>query len=47
MVILHTVLAPSVKYVNIINLLKIESRKLNLEREQYYLDSLAPEYNIF
>jgi group I intron endonuclease len=32
--------------INITNLSKVEARKLILEREQYYLDTLEPEYNI-
>ena len=32
--------------INITNLSKKDVRKLILEREQYYLDTLEPEYNI-
>jgi hypothetical protein len=34
------------EYINIENLLKDEARKLILSWEQYYLDTLEPEYNI-
>lgn len=34
------------EYIDISNLPKKEARKLILEREQYYLDLLEPEYNI-
>jgi len=34
------------EYIDIKNLSKIESKELILKREQYYLDSLLPEYNI-
>jgi len=34
------------EYINIDNLSLEESKKLILEREQYYIDSLKPEYNI-
>jgi hypothetical protein len=34
------------KYINIINLDSTESKKLMLERKQYYINTLAPEYNI-
>jgi group I intron endonuclease len=34
------------EYINIENLSKNESKELILRREQYYLDTLAPEYNI-
>jgi group I intron endonuclease len=33
-------------YVDISNLSKDKARKLILEREQYYIDSFKPEYNI-
>lgn len=35
-----------IEYINISNLSKEEARLLILSREQYYLDSLQPEYNI-
>jgi group I intron endonuclease len=35
-----------IEYINIENLSKSESKDLILRREQYYLDTLAPEYNI-
>jgi len=35
-----------VEYINIENLSKAESRKLILEREQYYINTLEPEFNI-
>jgi hypothetical protein len=34
------------EYIDVSNLPKEEARKLILEREQYYLDLLKPEYNI-
>lgn len=34
------------EYIDTTNLSKAEVRKLILEREQYYLDSLSPEYNL-
>jgi len=34
------------EYIDISNLSKEEARKLILEREQFYIDSLIPEYNI-
>jgi group I intron endonuclease len=34
------------EYVNITNLDNIETKKLLLEREQYYIDMLNPDYNI-
>lgn len=34
------------EYINIKNLFKNESKELILRREQHYLDTLAPEYNI-
>jgi len=34
------------EYIDISNLSKDEARKLILEREQHYIDTLVPEYNI-
>jgi group I intron endonuclease len=34
------------EYIDFNGLSKIESKKLILEREQHYIDSLSPEYNI-
>src|SRR5690606_21190396 len=34
------------EYINISNLSKEKARELILSREQYYIDSLTPEYNI-
>lgn len=34
------------EYIDCTNLSKAEGRKLILEREQYYLDCLEPEYNL-
>jgi group I intron endonuclease len=34
------------EYINIENLSKEDARKLILDREQHYLDTLEPEYNI-
>jgi len=34
------------EHIDITNLSKTESRELVLEREQYYIDNLAPKYNI-
>jgi group I intron endonuclease len=35
-----------IEYIDISNLSKDEARQLILEREQHYIDSLSPEYNI-
>jgi group I intron endonuclease len=34
------------EYIDISGLSKSEARKLILEREQFYIDNLSPEYNI-
>ena len=34
------------EYINISNLSKKEARKLIIEREQFYIDSFSPEFNI-
>lgn len=36
----------TLEYIDISNLSKEDARKLILEREQYYLDFLVPQYNI-
>jgi hypothetical protein len=33
--------------IDITNLSKDEAKKLIIEREQYYIDCILPEYNIF